>query len=64
MATFYVLHDNMAGTYVRAGRYNLCTYSLNNAKHFTSIWSAECFMKRHSNEPTLWGFKPLKIVRQ
>lgn len=41
MVTYYVLYDPLSGTFVRSGRYDLRTYSLNNAKHFTSGWNAK-----------------------
>lgn len=41
MTTFYVLFDEFSRSFVRAGRQGGYTYSLNNAKHFTSDWSAE-----------------------
>lgn len=40
MTTFYVLYDVSTRSFVRAGRKLCLTYSLNAAKHFTSIWSA------------------------
>lgn len=43
MATFYVLYDEFTRTFVRAGWAGGHTLSLNDAKHFTSKWSAENF---------------------
>lgn len=61
MATFYVLYDEFSRTFVRAGKGDFRTYSLNNAKHFTSEWSANNFRTR-SNEMECLTVK--KIVRQ
>ena len=46
MTTFYVLYDVFTQTFVRAGRDAGLTNSLNAAKHFTSIWSANNCRKR------------------
>ena len=46
MTTFYVLYDGFTRSFVRAGREGGFTYSLNAAKHFTSIWSAANFAKK------------------
>lgn len=46
MTTFYVLYDEFTRTFVRAGKSNLRTYSLNAAKHFSSVWSANRFKYR------------------
>lgn len=40
MATFFVLYDGFSRMFVRAGNRGGWTYSLNCAKHFTSVWSA------------------------
>lgn len=60
MATFFVLYDEFARTFVRAGKGNFRTYSINNAKHFTSEWSALKF-KLRSDELECLTIK--KIVR-
>lgn len=41
MVTYYVLYEPLSGTFVRSGRYDFRTYSLNQAKHFTSEWNAK-----------------------
>lgn len=47
MTTFYILYDPTEGTFIRAGRYCMRTFSLNAAKHFTSEWSAKQFCDRN-----------------
>ena len=49
MITYYVLYDEFARQFVAAGRGNLRTYSLNNAKHFTSEWSANNYKKNNDS---------------
>lgn len=61
MATFFVLYDEFSRTFVRAGRGNFRTYSLNSAKHFTSEWSANNFRAK-SDEMECLTVK--KIVRE
>lgn len=61
MATFYVLYDEFDRTFVRAGRGDFRTYSLNAAKHFTSEWSANRFKSSGNN---LECMTVKKIVRE
>ena len=59
MTTYYVLfrpYDNM---FLRAGRYVSFTYSMNNAKHFTSEWSANKCRER-LNDPELYVLKKIQ----
>lgn len=48
MITFYVIYDEFNRQFLRAGRGVFYTLSLNSAKHFTSEWSAQQFMKNCS----------------
>lgn len=64
MATFYVLYDEFTRSFVRAGRQGGYTYSLNAAKHFTSVWSAWNFRESASRAEFLHMFKIKKIVLQ
>lgn len=50
MYTFYVIYDVFTMSFVRAGRGLFWTNSLNNAKHFTSRWSAEKFIKNNGSD--------------
>lgn len=61
MATFFVLYDEFSRSFVRSGKGNFRTYSLNNAKHFTSEWSANNF---RSNSDDMECLTVKKIVRQ
>ncbi len=45
MKTFYIIMCN--GNIIAAGRDVRYTSSLNYAKHFTSMWSAQQFMNRN-----------------
>ena len=47
MYTFYVIYDVFTMSFVRAGRGLYWTHSMNNAKHFTSRWSAESFIQHN-----------------
>lgn len=60
MATFYVICA-ANGDYIAAGRIVRYTQSLCYAKHFTSLWSATCFIKRECCGSG-WSIK--KIVLQ
>lgn len=60
MATFFVLYDEFSRTFVRAGRGDFRTYSLNAAKHFTSEWSANNFRAKSDEMQSL---TVKKIVR-
>lgn len=53
MATFYVLYDGFSRMFVRAGKRDGWTYSLNNAKHFTSVWSANNYLHKFDELCTL-----------
>ena len=64
MATFYVLYDAFTRSFVAAGRDCRLTPSLNYAKHFTSLWSAENFKKDVRRSDTLQSFIIKKIARQ
>lgn len=46
MRTFYIIMT-IGRAFIAAGSGYRLTSSLNYAKHFTSIWSAEQFMKRN-----------------
>lgn len=61
MATFFVLYDEFTRTFVRSGKGNFRTYSLNSAKHFTSEWSANNFRAKSDEFETL---TVKKIVRE
>ena len=60
MATFFVLYDEFSRTFVRAGRGDFRTYSLNSAKHFTSEWSANNY---HAKSDEMQSLTVKKIVR-
>lgn len=62
MKTFYVLYNAFSRSFVRAGREGGYTTSLNYAKHFTSMWSAETFMKRNELQSDFYFIK--KICHQ
>lgn len=47
MCTYYVLYDPSTRLFARRGRSFATTSSLNDAKHFTSRWSAEQWQKCH-----------------
>lgn len=64
MATFYVLYDAFSRSFVKAGHDGGYTSSLNYAKHFTSLWSAENFKKDARRADTLQNFIIKKITRQ
>lgn len=64
MATFYVLYDAFSRSFVAAGRDFGFTPSLNYAKHFTTLWSAENFKKAVHRADTLQNFIIKKIARQ
>lgn len=61
MTTFYVLYDEFTRSFVRAGKNGGFSYSLNAAKHFTSVWSASRF---RMNNCILAKFVIKKIVLQ
>lgn len=46
MATFFVIYDPINRLFVRAGNGIRFTYAINYAKHFTSRWSADCFLQK------------------
>lgn len=46
MVTYYVVYDAAANMFAKAGKGHGWTYSLNFAKHFTSQWNAENYLKR------------------
>lgn len=46
MVTNYVLYNEFTRMFIRAGRGVMYTLSLNNAKHFTSEWSANQFKNK------------------
>ena len=61
MATFYVLFDPSLRMFAKSGHNGGLSCSMNIAKHFTSVWSAENYKKRSS----LYGDCIIKkIVRQ
>lgn len=60
MITNFVLFDPSYRVFVAAGKGLRSTYSLNNAKHFTSEWSAQQFQKKN---PDLECYLIRKIVR-
>lgn len=64
MATFYVLYDEFTRSFVRAGKRGGYAYSLNAAKHFTSIWSARRFRDASTRVEFLHMFTIKKIVLQ
>ena len=59
MATFYII-KSINDDIIAEGRGIHFTQSLNYAKHFTSLWSAQNFMKRNG-VGNGWSIK--KIVR-
>ena len=59
MCTFYVLYDEQSRFFVRQGNGRCLTYTLNNAKHFTSEWSATNFRNKMS-DPTPWVIKKVQ----
>lgn len=61
MVTYFVLYDTITRMFVRQGnRAGWCT-SMNNAKHFTSQWNAENYLRRCVDEHA--GIVVKKIVR-
>lgn len=50
MITYYVILCPFDGTFVAAGRGARQTYNLNAAKHFTSQWSAEQWLKKFPDQ--------------
>lgn len=48
MSTFYVLFDPSLRMFAKSGRNGGMSCSMNIAKHFTSVWSAENYKKRSS----------------
>ena len=47
MCTYYILFDPSTRLFARRGRSFATTWSLNDAKHFSSKWSAEQWQKGH-----------------
>ena len=45
MVTYYVIFRQSDRLFIRAGKGVCLTYSINNAKHFTSKWNADNFLK-------------------
>lgn len=60
MVTYYVLFDKFSRTFVRAGQRGGFTSNLSAAKHFTSPWSAEKFIKNATGD-TLSTFTVKRI---
>lgn len=60
MCTYYVLYDPNGRVFAAAGRGAGVSVSINYAKHFTSIWSAENWKRNH---PALQEFTVKKICR-
>lgn len=60
MVTYFVLYDDFLRCFVATGNRFHSTYSLNNAKHFTSEWSAAKFLKRCN---ILSNYKVLRVQR-
>lgn len=48
MYRYYILFDPSTRLFARRGRSFATTCSLNDAKHFTSQWSAEQWQKAHT----------------
>lgn len=63
MVTFYVLYDAFTRSFVKAGRMGGYTSSLNQAKHFTSEWSAKNFRDDVKRVEFLHMFIVKKIQR-
>lgn len=61
MATFYILFDPSLRMFAKSGHNGGLSCSMNIAKHFTSVWSAENYKKRSS---LYEGCIVKKIVRQ
>lgn len=47
MVTYFVIYDTFTRSFARAGRAIGWTLAINNAKHFTSKWSAENYMQNY-----------------
>lgn len=60
MCTYYVLYDPNGRVFAAAGRGAGVSISMNYAKHFTSIWSAVNWKRKH---PDLQVFIVKKISR-
>lgn len=60
MCTYYVLYDPSARLFAKVGHSAATTWSLNCAKHFTSKWSAEQWLKKHD---MFLGMIPKRIER-
>lgn len=63
MSTFYIIMSRN-GEFVAAGGGVRYTRFLNYAKHFTSLWSAENFMKRKKLNVPVGYFFIKKICHQ
>lgn len=61
MITNYVIFDRSTRLFVREGSRLRFTYALNNAKHLTSEWNAQNFIKRYKFD--LEGFEVIKVQR-
>lgn len=46
MVTYFVIYDPFSRMFVRSGKYLGWSNTLNTAKHFTSKWSADNFMRK------------------
>ena len=62
MVTYYVLFDPFSRLFVRAGHRGGYTSNISAAKHFTSEWSAQNFLKNADGD-TLSAFTVKKIER-
>lgn len=61
MITHYIIKEINSNCMVGGGKYQNWTFSLSNAKHFSSEWSAEQFRQK-LHDPEL--YKVIKIVHQ
>lgn len=51
MVTYYVLYDTCSRMFVRSGNRTGWCSSMNYAKHFTSEWNANNYLRRNIDDP-------------
>lgn len=47
MVTYFVIYNPATREFAKSGRFPAITYSINQAKHFTSEWSAKNYLSAH-----------------
>lgn len=62
MITEYIIKEVIGNGMIRAGRHgeHFLTYNMNNAKHFSSEWSANNFLDKLSDKEI---YKIVKVCR-